>query len=108
MTTATVTRQGRVDRSEHQQRRRRRVLSYVALAFFAVVFLFPLVFMFVSSLKPDAQILTDARSLDAFLPVGDISLNNYRDVFDRVPVARFMLNSVLITTLIVLLGLVVN
>ena len=64
--------------------------------------------MFVSSLKPDAQILTDARSLDAFLPVGDISLDNYRDVFDRVPVARFMLNSVLITTLIVVLGLVVN
>lgn len=108
MTTATVTRQARVDRTEHQQRRRRRILSYVALTFFAVVFLFPLVFMFVSSLKPDAQILTDARSLDAFLPVGDISLANYRDVFDRVPVARFMLNSVLITTLIVVLGLVVN
>jgi len=105
MTTATVS---RLDRTEHQQRRRRRVTSYVALAFFAVVFLFPLVFMFVSSLKPDAQILTDARSLDAFLPVGDISLNNYRDVFDRVPVARFMFNSVLITTLIVVLGLVVN
>lgn len=105
MTTATVS---RLDRTEHQQRRRRRVFSYVALVFFAVVFLFPLVFMFVSSLKPDAQILTDARSLDAFLPVGDISLNNYRDVFDRVPVARFMLNSVLITTLIVVLGLVVN
>lgn len=105
MTTATVS---RLDRTEHQQRRRRRVFSYVALVFFAVVFLFPLVFMFVSSLKPDAQILTDARSLDAFLPVGDISLNNYRDVFDRVPVARFMLNSVLITALIVVLGLVVN
>ncbi|KQY43842.1 carbohydrate ABC transporter permease [Cellulomonas sp. Root137] len=105
MTTVTVS---RLDRTEHQQRRRRRIFSYVALAFFAVVFLFPLVFMFVSSLKPDAQILTDARSLDAFLPVGDISLDNYRDVFDRVPVARFMLNSVLITTLIVLLGLVVN
>ena len=105
MTAATVS---RLDRTEHQQRRRRRIFSYVALAFFAVVFLFPLVFMFVSSLKPDAQILTDARSLDAFLPVGDISLNNYRDVFDRVPVARFMFNSVLITTLIVVLGLVVN
>ena len=47
MTTATLS---RPDRTEHQQRRRRRVFSYVAQSLFAVVFLFPLVFMFVSSL----------------------------------------------------------
>ncbi len=35
----------------------------------ALVFLFPLVFMFVSSLKPDAQILADVDSPRAFLPV---------------------------------------
>ncbi|KQY24795.1 sugar ABC transporter permease [Cellulomonas sp. Root485] len=105
MTAVTVSRQ---DRTEHQQRRRRRIFSYVAMGIFAVVFLFPLVFMFVSSLKPDGQILSDVRSLRAFLPVGDISLDNYVGVFDRVPVARFMFNSVLVTTLIVGLGLVVN
>ena len=105
MTAVTVSRQ---DRTEHQQRRRRRIFSYVAMGIFAVVFLFPLVFMFVSSLKPDGQILSDVGSLRAFLPVGDISLDNYVGVFDRVPVARFMFNSVLVTTLIVGLGLVVN
>ena len=52
----------------------------------AVFFLFPLVFMFVSSLKPDGQILSDIGSLRAFLPVGDISFDNYFGVFDRVPV----------------------
>jgi len=105
MTAVTVSRQ---DRTEHQQRRRRRVFSYVAMGLFAIIFLFPLVFMFVSSLKPDGQILSDVGSLRAFLPVGDISLDNYVGVFDRVPVARFMFNSVLVTTLIVGLGLVVN
>ncbi|WP_369795272.1 carbohydrate ABC transporter permease [Cellulomonas sp. KRMCY2] len=74
----------------------------------ALFFLFPLVFMFVSSLKPDAQILSDLDSPQAFLPVGDISVQNYVGVFDRVPVARFILNSVLVTTLIVGLGLIVN
>ncbi|MEP7766172.1 carbohydrate ABC transporter permease [Sanguibacter sp. 25GB23B1] len=74
----------------------------------AVFFLFPLVFMFVSSLKPDAQILSDVDSVRAFLPVGEISLQNYVGVFDRVPVARFMLNSVLVTVAIVGIGLVVN
>ncbi|WP_372461888.1 carbohydrate ABC transporter permease [Antribacter soli] len=78
------------------------------MAALAVFFLFPLVFMFVSSLKPDAQILTDVTSLRAFLPVGDIGLDNYAGVFDRVPVGRFLFNSVLVTVLIVGLGLIVN
>ena len=82
--------------------------SYALMTGLAVFFLFPLVFMFVSSLKPDAQILSDVDSARAFLPVGDISLQNYVGVFERVPVARFMLNSVFVTVAIVGLGLVVN
>lgn len=95
-------------RGELQTRRHRRIWSYATMAALAVFFLFPLVFMFVSSLKPDSQILTDVTSLRAFLPVGDVSLDNYGDVFDRVPVARFLFNSVLVTVLIVGLGLIVN
>ena len=97
------------DADAAQRRNRRRlVIGYIPMVLLALFFLFPLVFMFVSSLKPDAQILSDIDSPQAFLPVGDISTQNYVDVFDRVPVARFILNSVLVTTLIVGLGLVVN
>jgi multiple sugar transport system permease protein len=96
------------DLEERALRRRRKVWSYVAMSALAIVFLFPLVFMFVSSLKPDAQILADVDSPRAFLPVGDISLDNYFGVFDRVPVARFLVNSVLVTVLTVGLGLIVN
>lgn len=95
-------------RGEQQARRHRRIWSYATMAALAIFFLFPLVFMFVSSLKPDSQILSDVTSLRAFLPVGDVSLDNYGDVFDRVPVARFLFNSVLVTVLIVGLGLIVN
>jgi multiple sugar transport system permease protein len=93
---------------ERQLRRRRRVWTYLVLSGLAVFFLFPLVFMFVASLKPDAQILSDIGSWRSFLPVGDISLKNYSGVFQRVPVGTFMLNSLVVTVAVVGLGLVVN
>lgn len=74
----------------------------------AVFFGFPVVFMFVSSLKPDDQIFSDLESLKAFLPVGDISFDNYGSVFDTVPAGRFLINSIVISTLTVVLGLFVN
>lgn len=101
---------GRIRKPASQKRRRRvgLIFYYGAMSIFGIAFLFPLVFMFVSSLKPDSQILQDVNSPAAFLPVGDISLDNYFGVFQRVPVAQFMFNSVLVTVLTVGLGLIVN
>lgn len=82
-----------------------RVVVMIALALF---FLFPIVFMLVSSLKPNQQLLSDTGSLRAFLPVGDISLNNYAGVFERVPAFQFLLNSIIITGTTVALGVIVN
>ncbi|MHA6510510.1 carbohydrate ABC transporter permease [Tessaracoccus sp. Y1736] len=90
------------------EKRRRKILIYIPMVILAVIFMFPLIFMFVSSLKPDAQILADVDNIRAFLPVGDISFNNYSDVFDRVPFWQFLFNSIIVTVLIVGLGLVVN
>jgi multiple sugar transport system permease protein len=81
---------------------------YLVRVLLAIFFAFPLVFMFVSSLKPDDQIFADLSSLKAFLPVGNISLDNYTGVFQTVPAARFLINSILITAVTVLLGLLVN
>ena len=80
---------------------------YALLTIVALIFCFPLVFMVVSSLKPDLQLLTDTGSIRAFLPVGDISLDNYYAAFKRAPVALFVFNSVLITGLTVALCLFV-
>lgn len=82
--------------------------SYLLMTILAIIFLFPIVFMIVSSFKPDLQLLRDSGSLLAFVPYGDLSLNNYVGAFERVPVMRFIFNSVLITSLTVLFGLVVN
>lgn len=83
----------------------RLAVRYAVLVLIAIIFIFPLVFMLMSSLKPDQQLLTDTESLRAFLPVGDVSLNNYAAAFDRAPVALFIFNSVLVTGVTVVLSL---
>ena len=82
--------------------------SYLLMTILAIIFLFPIVFMIVSSFKPDLQLLRDSGSLLAFVPYGELSLQNYVGAFERVPVMRFIFNSVLITSLTVLFGLVIN
>jgi multiple sugar transport system permease protein len=73
-----------------------------------IFFAFPIVFMLISSFKPDAQIFADLTSIKAILPVGDISLDNYRGVFDRVPAERLLFNSVFISLVTVALGILIN
>ncbi|NVM98097.1 carbohydrate ABC transporter permease [Arthrobacter sp. SDTb3-6] len=86
----------------------RHIVGTVAKIVLALVFVLPIVFMFVSSLKPDAQIFSDLGSINAFLPTGHISFANYAGVFDRVPIVTFLMNSVGISAATVILGLLVN
>ena len=85
----------------------RLIVRYAVLTIIAIIFCFPLVFMVMSSLKPDQQLLSDTGSLRAFLPVGDISLSNYFDAFERAPVALFVMNSIIVTGVTVLLSLLI-
>lgn len=85
----------------------RLAVRYAVLTIIALIFIFPLIFMGMSSLKPDQQLLSDTGSLRAFLPVGDLSFDNYREAFERAPVGRFVFNSVLVTGITVLLSLAV-
>jgi len=82
------------------------IWRYLLLAWLAALFVFPVIFMIVSSLKPDLQLLRDSSSLFAFLPVGDVSFENYRAAFERAPVARFIMNSVMITAITLAFSLV--
>ena len=87
--------------------RLRTFLAHAALVALAAVYVAPILFMVVGSLKPDARVLAEAGSLRAFLPT-EASFQNYRDVFRRVAFGRFLLNSLVVTGSIVLGGLVVN
>lgn len=95
-----------------RQKRQARVVSliftYALLILFAVIFAFPLLFMLMSSLKPDEAIFADVRSFRAFLPVGDVSLENFRLVFGRSPFWLYFRNSLVITGVTVVVGLLIN
>ena len=89
-------------------RNRARVLGACAvLVLIAMIFIFPLLLMVMSSLKPTTQLLLDTKSLRAFLPVGDLSFQNYTDAFGRAPIGLFVFNSVLVTGVTVVLCLFV-
>ena len=87
------------------ERKTRLIGLYLFLGFIACIFVLPILFMVMSSLKPDLQLLSDSSSLRAFLPVGDIGVDNYRDAFSRAPVGLFIFNSVFITATTLVLSL---
>ena len=83
------------------------LLVYLSLALLAFVFLVPVLMMLFGSLKPDEQVLLEAGRLRGFSADG-FGWFNYQDVFARVPFLRYLLNSVFITSCIVIGGLLVN
>ena len=97
-----------VHKAGENQHRVRNVLVTALRIVLALAFGLPLLFMIISSFKPDNQIFADLTSIRAFLPVGELSLDNYFGVFERVPFAQFLINSVIITVCTVAFGLLVN
>ncbi|MGD2052667.1 MAG: carbohydrate ABC transporter permease [Gammaproteobacteria bacterium] len=80
---------------------------YSLLLGVSLIFLIPVWMMLAGSFKPDDQVLLEAGTLRGYFPA-HISLQNYQDVFNRVPFLRYLFNSLLITSLIVISGLLVN
>ncbi len=87
----------------------KKIGMYLMLTVIALIFMFPLIWMVVSSFKDDAMIFSDITSLKAFLPAfkEDVFFN-YREVMNRLPLVQAMLNSFSYIIVIIALGLVVN
>ncbi|MGA9533315.1 MAG: carbohydrate ABC transporter permease [Anaerolineales bacterium] len=96
-------------KSRDLRRGLRVVLTYGLMVVFAFIFLFPTVFMLVSSFKEDeSQVTSDMSTFFAFIPRGELGLKNFQDVFANVGFPRLMFNSVFIVLTTVLLGLLIN
>lgn len=94
-----------------RRRQRERVgvlLHYALMAAIAFVFLFPLVFMLMSSFKPRDQILGDLSSIRGLLPVGEVSLANYQAVLTATKFNLYFMNSVIIAAVSVTFSLLFN
>jgi multiple sugar transport system permease protein len=84
-------------------------VHYGILTLLAFFFFMPLLFMFVSSLKTnDTQLLSDMSGILAFVPYGEISLDNFRNVLLRTDYTRAFLNTLFIVGSTVVLGIFVN
>jgi multiple sugar transport system permease protein len=87
----------------------RLALNYLFMTILAAFFLFPIVFMLISSIKnSETQVVRDMSNIYAFIPRGELGMQNYRDVFQQTPFGRLMFNSVFIVGSIVISGLLVN
>lgn len=87
----------------------RKILMYILLTMIALVFMFPLIWMLVSSFKDDAGIFSDITGLKAFLPSFKAEVFfNYQEVLGRIPLIKAMLNSLSYIVVVIVLGLIVN
>jgi multiple sugar transport system permease protein len=64
--------------------------------------------MVVSSMKTDAQIVSDMSTYKAFLPVGTLTLDNFLQVISKVHFMKFFKNSVVVAIINVPLVTIVN
>ena len=83
-------------------------IRYAVLTIVAMLFMLPLAYMFVSSLKTDAQIINDMSTLRAFLPSRGMTLENYREVFVTVNFLKFFKNSVCVAVISTVLMTIIN
>lgn len=70
-----------------------RVLLWVLLTGFSLLFLYPFVWLLAASLKPKGQVFDNKLIPETFTP------RNYLDVFDQLPLLHWLGNSILIAVL---------
>lgn len=86
------------------------IWTIILITLIALLFLFPLVWMIVSSMKPESQIYSNINNYKAFLPSRNISDwgKAYVGVFSRFPVLRYILNSVFYASCVTIGSIIVN
>lgn len=94
-----------------KDKRLKQALLYGIMLILTGVFMFPVVWMLASSFKNEAQIFHDIDSFRAFLPpVGGEQgyFVNYAQALERVPLLRYLLNSLFYVSVLIIFGLLVN
>ncbi|GIN71461.1 sn-glycerol-3-phosphate transport system permease protein UgpE [Bacillus sp. J14TS2] len=81
---------------------------YIIYLLVAFIFIGPIIYLFVASLKSDTQIISDMSSLKGFIPYGNLSFENYKSVLTTMDFTRYFSNSVIVTLCTVLFGTIIN
>ena len=93
-----------VELAARRRRAVRRAVTYVLLALWAVIVLFPFFWMVLTSVKSYSAY--SAERIPAFFTLSP-TLQNYRDAFTAVPLGRYFLNTVIFTVATTAIMLVV-
>ena len=93
-----------VELAARRRRAVRRAVTYVLLALWAVIVLFPFYWMVLTSVKSYSAYSTER--IPAFFTLSP-TLQNYRDAFTAVPLGRYFLNTVIFTVATTAIMLVV-
>lgn len=93
--------------NQKQKHRLGHVAFYAVNTIVALIFVSPLLWMIASSLKPEARIFSEMNSLKTFVPFG-ASLKNYIEVFTRINMLKFIMNSLFYIGIIIILDLLIN
>ena len=93
-----------IELAARRRRAVRRAVTYVLLALWAVIVLFPFYWMVLTSVKSYSAY--SAERIPAFFTLSP-TLQNYHDAFTAVPLARYFLNTVIFTVATTAIMLVV-
>ncbi|MGC6174814.1 carbohydrate ABC transporter permease [Lacrimispora sp. 38-1] len=88
----------------------KKVIFVLFMTVLALFFVFPLIWMVMSSFKNDAQIFKDINGLSAFTITSfhENPFFNYQEVLGKIPLIRAALNSFFYITIIIVLGMTIN
>lgn len=93
--------------SQKQKKLFKKVIYYIGNTLIAIVFVSPLLWMFASAFKPEGDIFSNLNSLSTFIPK-TWTTENFSEVFKRVPMLKYIMNSVGYCFVLIILDLVVN
>ena len=74
----------------------KRIIFFICIFPIDLIFIFPMIWMIFSSIKPEAKIFSDITSIKAFLPPFipiNQWFNNYIELNERFQILNYLLNS---------------
>ncbi len=90
-----------------KKKRVSRVVLYTFNIILSLLFLAPVIWMVVSSLKPEVSIFADMSSMKAFWPT-EASFDNYKNILQKGEIIKSILNSVYYVAVTIVFGLIIN
>ncbi len=77
------------------------LIFYIGNIIIGIIFVSPLLWMLVSSLKPELEVFSNLNSLKTFIP-SRIVFDNYKEVFERIDIFLILKNTIIYIALVLL------